>query len=59
MLLGFTDYSGHHEADPGQREQDVTALLADESEHHTCEQATGRPARSFAQWARDHAADFR
>jgi uncharacterized protein YbjT (DUF2867 family) len=59
MLLGFTDYSGHHEADPHQREQEVAALLADVSEHHTCEQATGRPARTFAQWARDHAADFR
>jgi uncharacterized protein YbjT (DUF2867 family) len=26
---------------------------------HTVEQVTGSPARSFRQWARDHAADFR
>jgi hypothetical protein len=25
----------------------------------TVEQVTGRPARSFAEWARDHVADFR
>jgi uncharacterized protein YbjT (DUF2867 family) len=26
---------------------------------HTVEEVTGRPARPYAQWARDHAADFR
>ena len=26
---------------------------------HEVEELTGRPARTFAQWARDHAADFR
>ncbi len=24
----------------------------------TAEQVTGRPARTFAEWARDHAGDF-
>lgn len=26
---------------------------------HEVEELTGRPARTFAEWARDHVADFR
>jgi uncharacterized protein YbjT (DUF2867 family) len=40
---------------------DYWASLVDHPEPvtHTVEQLTGSPARTFAQWARDHAADFR
>jgi uncharacterized protein YbjT (DUF2867 family) len=40
---------------------DYWASLVDHPEPvtHTVEQLTGAPARTFAQWARDHAADFR
>jgi uncharacterized protein YbjT (DUF2867 family) len=40
---------------------DYWASLVDHPEPvtHTVEELTGSPARTFAQWARDHAADFR
>lgn len=53
FLTGFEDYSGN-EADP--------AEVFDFSDHGslpTAKAVTGRPARTFAEWARDHAADFR
>jgi uncharacterized protein YbjT (DUF2867 family) len=55
FLLGFADYTGA-ESDPGSiKEFDPAAVgpLA------TAERVTGVPARTFAEWARDHAADFR
>ena len=55
FLLGFEDYSGN-ESDPESiKEPDLGAL----GPLPTAQQVTGRPARTFAQWARDHAADFR
>ncbi|GAB2601802.1 NAD(P)H-binding protein [Streptomyces capparidis] len=55
FLLGFTDYEGNP-ADPhAAAEFDASAL----GPQPTAEQVTGRPARTFAEWARDHADDFR
>jgi len=54
FLLGFAEYSGA-EPDP-----DATPETpARWPQLPTAEQVTGKPARTFAQWARDHAADFR
>jgi uncharacterized protein YbjT (DUF2867 family) len=53
FLLGFTTYAGD-EAGP-----DEAPPAPEPRPRPTAEQVTGRPARSFAQWARDHAADFR
>lgn len=55
FLLGFTDYDGNP-ADP--------SAVADFDPSKmgplpTAESVTGRPARTFAQWARDRAEDFR
>lgn len=64
------DQIGHptHEADI--TEVVLTALLnperrgrfhtsaAQDDAHTTLPQVTGRPARTYAQWARDHAADL-
>lgn len=52
FLLGFEDYSGG-ESDPGDLEVLQPEALP------TSMDALGRPARTFRQWARDHAADFR
>ncbi|MCF1512446.1 NAD(P)H-binding protein [Streptomyces glomeratus] len=56
FLLGFEDYSGV-ETDPS----DAHEKWEPEApvEMPTAEPVTGRPARTFAQWARDHASDFR
>jgi uncharacterized protein YbjT (DUF2867 family) len=55
FLLGFEDYSGG-ETDPASpAELDVASF----GPLPTAEAVTGRPARTFAQWARDHAGDFR
>ncbi|QFG25180.1 hypothetical protein [Actinomadura sp. WMMB 499] len=55
FLLGFEDYGGE--------ESDPEALDGLDPAHGsppaTAEAVTGRPARTFAQWARDHADDFR
>jgi uncharacterized protein YbjT (DUF2867 family) len=51
FLLGYEGFSpgtGYPEIDPGE----VRPLP-------TVERLTGRPARDFAHWARDHAGDFR
>lgn len=54
FLLGFADYSGV-EADRNAIEHlDLSAF----GPRPTAEQVTGRPARTFAHWARDHAKDF-
>jgi uncharacterized protein YbjT (DUF2867 family) len=50
FLLGFEDYSGDRVEEAG--EAPVTPALP------TCEPVTGRPGRTFAEWARDHAGDF-
>ncbi|WP_329100597.1 NAD(P)H-binding protein [Micromonospora sp. NBC_01699] len=55
FLLGFETYSGD-EADPESIEELDLATLGPLP---TAEQVTGRPGRSFAQWARDHAVDLR
>lgn len=52
FLLGFEDYSG---AGSGEQEEAAWA----QEPVPTSQEATGRPARTFAQWARDHADDFR
>ncbi|GAA2101130.1 NAD(P)H-binding protein [Streptomyces albiaxialis] len=55
FLLGFTDYDGNP-ADPADIEDfDPDAL----GPLPTAEAVTGRPARTFARWARDRAEDFR
>ena len=58
MLLGFTDYAGN-EADGDEWAEEVAAAQAEVATAPTARQVTGRPARDFAQWARDHADDFR
>jgi uncharacterized protein YbjT (DUF2867 family) len=54
FLLGFTDYSGAEPA-PGAE----PASKAGPVRLPTAEQVTGAPARTFTEWARDHAPDFR
>lgn len=55
FLLGFEDYSGAP-ADPSEREEiDLSAY----GPLPTAQEVTGRPARTFAQWARHHVDDFR
>ena len=55
FLLGFEDYSGNDTAPTAAEAFDpaFTGPLP------TAEQVTGRPARTFAAWAHDHADDFR
>ncbi|MFC5750796.1 hypothetical protein [Actinomadura rugatobispora] len=55
FLLGFTDYSGN-DADPADA---ADFDLASYGPFPTSEAVTGRPARTFAEWAGEHAADFR
>ncbi|TDD56672.1 NAD(P)H-binding protein [Saccharopolyspora elongata] len=52
FLLGFEDYSGAAQDPAEAAEFDASAAMP------TAEPVTGR-ARGFAEWARDHAADFR
>ncbi|SDL82410.1 SDR family oxidoreductase [Nonomuraea jiangxiensis] len=54
FLTGFEDYSGA-EPDPSEA---VAPDPASFGPMPTSEQVTGRPARTFAEWARDHAQDF-
>ncbi|GAA2428782.1 NAD(P)H-binding protein [Actinomadura vinacea] len=55
FLLGFTDYSGG-DADPADaKDIDLSAY----GPLPTSEAVTGRPARTFAEWAREHADGFR
>ncbi|MER7409476.1 NAD(P)H-binding protein [Streptomyces cacaoi] len=55
FLLGFADYEGIP-ADPREIAAFDPAGLGPQP---TAEAVTGVPARTFARWARDHAADFR
>jgi hypothetical protein len=55
-MLGFVDYGGGEATGAdGYSDQDWSALT---KPWPTVEQVTGRPARSFAEWARDHIEDF-
>jgi uncharacterized protein YbjT (DUF2867 family) len=55
FLLGFTDYAGN------QREPSSVSYPAIRSAgpRPTAESVTGHPARTFAQWTRDHAEELR
>lgn len=58
LLLGFVNYGGDEasgETD-GFSDDDWSELMRP---WRGVEQATGRPARTFARWAKDHVADFR
>lgn len=55
FLLGFADYAGD-ETDPDAK---LTFAPPSAPPLPTAEAVTGKPARTFAQWARDHAAEFR
>lgn len=54
FLLGFTDYEGNQREPISLGYPAVPAT----TKRPTAEQVTGVPARTFAQWARDHAEDF-
>lgn len=57
LMLGFSDYDGSTAAgDDGYSDQDWSAL---EKPWPDVEKVTGHAPRTFAQWARDHAEDFR
>ena len=57
LMLGFIDYGGGEASGAdGYSDQDWSALLKPWPD---VEKVTGRPARSFAEWARDHVEDFR
>jgi hypothetical protein len=57
LLLGFVNYGGDEASgEGGFSDDDWSALMRP---WPGVEQATGRPARTFAQWAKDHVADFR
>jgi hypothetical protein len=55
FLLGFTDYQG--------KAREPTSVsyptMRTAGERPTAQLVTGRPARTFAQWARDHAENLR
>ncbi|MFF5523041.1 hypothetical protein [Streptomyces coeruleorubidus] len=56
FLLGFEDYGGNESAPSPEAEAfDLSSL----GPMPTAEAVTGRPARTFAQWARGHADAFR
>lgn len=57
LMLGFIDYGGDEPSGAdGYSDQDWSALMKPWPD---VERVTGRPARSFAEWARDHVEDFR
>jgi uncharacterized protein YbjT (DUF2867 family) len=57
LMLGFIDYGGGEASGAdGYSNQDWSALMRPWPD---VEKVTGRPARSFAEWARDHIEDFR
>ncbi|MFF7379214.1 NAD(P)H-binding protein [Streptomyces massasporeus] len=58
FLLGFADYAGD-EPDPSQAEAFDPSSSLGRPVPPTAAAVTGRPARTFAQWARDHAEEFR
>ncbi|MEU6154089.1 NAD(P)H-binding protein [Actinosynnema sp. NPDC047251] len=56
LLLGFVNYGGGESSGEGFSDDDYSALLKPWPDVET---VLGRPARSYARWARDHLADFR
>ncbi|MCM2392427.1 SDR family oxidoreductase [Streptomyces albipurpureus] len=54
FLLGYEDYSGEAADAEWDAEFDPASL----TDVPTAQAVTGRPARTFAQWARDHVEDF-
>jgi uncharacterized protein YbjT (DUF2867 family) len=55
FLLGLVTYSNEETTAEAAQEYDKAAV----EQHPTAENVTNRPGRTFAQWARDHADDFR
>ncbi|MER6578357.1 NAD(P)H-binding protein [Nonomuraea sp. NPDC001023] len=55
FLLGFADYDGNPVDPAGSTDFDPSTL----GPLPTAQSVTGSPPRTFAQWARDHAEDFR
>jgi uncharacterized protein YbjT (DUF2867 family) len=57
LLLGFVDYEGGAGSDDdGYSDQDYSELMKPLPGYG---EATGKAGRTYAQWARDHVADFR
>ncbi|MFF5213114.1 NAD(P)H-binding protein [Streptosporangium sp. NPDC000396] len=56
LMLGFVEYGGDDPDGGGYADQDWSALMRVWPD---VEQVTGRPPRNYAEWARDHVADFR
>ncbi|GAA3441406.1 SDR family oxidoreductase [Planomonospora venezuelensis] len=56
LMLGFVEYGGDAPEDGGYAEQDWSALMRVWPD---VERVTGHPPRTYAEWARDHVADFR
>ncbi|GIH75290.1 SDR family oxidoreductase [Planobispora longispora] len=57
LMLGFTDYGGEAASgEDGYSDQDWSVLMRPWPD---VEKVTGRPARTYAEWARDHIEDFR
>jgi uncharacterized protein YbjT (DUF2867 family) len=54
FLLGFTDYAGNR-----RQPTSLSYPTTRTTDRPTAEHVTGRPARTFAQWAHDHADDLR
>jgi hypothetical protein len=54
FLLGFADYGGAETGPEAVAAFDPAAF----GSMPTAQEATGRPARTFTEWARDHARDF-
>ncbi|MGW6460538.1 NAD(P)H-binding protein [Streptomyces sp. NPDC055078] len=55
FLLGFTDYDGNAADPDAAGEFDIAAF----GDLPGLREALGKPGRTFAEWARDHVADFR
>jgi uncharacterized protein YbjT (DUF2867 family) len=57
FLTGFEDYAGN---DAGRSETEDSGLTGPTASDSlpTAEQVTGKPARTFGEWVRDHARDF-
>src|SRR4051812_20346132 len=59
FLLGFEDYAGAPTPASAPSSPSAPPVRSVEPALPTAEAVTGRPARTFADWARDHADDFR
>jgi hypothetical protein len=54
FLTGFEDYAGNEAGQSQAGESDPMAF----GPTPTAQEVTGKPARTFVDWARDHARDF-